>query len=93
LQALTRLRVCDAKTGAMRLDFDGAPADAPAGTRPWFAMRPADEDEVFVCGHWSMLGFELAPKRVSLDSGCVYGNVLTAVRLDDRKVYTQRYWD
>jgi bis(5'-nucleosyl)-tetraphosphatase (symmetrical) len=93
LNAFTRLRVCDAKTGAMRLDFDGAPDDAPAGTRPWFEMRPRGETEVFVCGHWSMLGFQLAANRISLDSGCVYGNVLTAVRLEDRKVFTQRFCD
>ncbi|MBK7904482.1 MAG: symmetrical bis(5'-nucleosyl)-tetraphosphatase [Proteobacteria bacterium] len=38
INALTRLRVCDAATGRMVLKFKGLPATAPAGTQPWFRI-------------------------------------------------------
>ena len=40
-----------------------------------------------VCGHWSTLDLMLAPNVLMLDSGCLWGGTLTAVRLDDRQVY------
>jgi len=39
-----------------------------------------------VCGHWSTLELELAPNVLMLDSGCLWGGTLTAVRLPDRRV-------
>ena len=39
-----------------------------------------------VAGHWGALGHRLRPDLVALDSGCVYGGALTAVRLEDRMV-------
>ena len=40
-----------------------------------------------VCGHWSTLELKLAPNLLMLDSGCLWGGTLTAIRLDDRRVY------
>jgi bis(5'-nucleosyl)-tetraphosphatase (symmetrical) len=40
-----------------------------------------------VCGHWSTLELKLAPNLLMLDSGCLWGGTLTAVRLEDRRVY------
>ena len=40
-----------------------------------------------VCGHWSTLGLMLAPNVLMLDSGCLWGGALTAVRLPDRRVW------
>ena len=40
-----------------------------------------------VCGHWSTLELKLCPNVLMLDSGCLWGGTLTAVRLDDRRVY------
>ncbi len=81
-----RLRTCDA-TGAPDVDFDGHPDEAPRGHRPWFALpSPAWADHTVVFGHWAALGLRLGPGHCGLDSGCVWGHALTALRLDDRRV-------
>jgi bis(5'-nucleosyl)-tetraphosphatase (symmetrical) len=40
-----------------------------------------------VCGHWSALGFYREPGLIALDSGCVWGGKLTAVRIEDGEVF------
>ena len=88
VNAMTRLRVCDA-SGAMRLEFKGEPGEATEdGWTPWFDM-PARRsiDHAIVCGHWSALGVCTRPDLLSLDSGCVWGRGLTAVRLEDRALF------
>ena len=87
INAMTRLRVCDAR-GAMVLRFKGEPGEASEGWTPWFDMpRRASRDHAIVCGHWSALGVLQRPDLVSLDSGCVWGRALTAVRLGDRRLF------
>ncbi|HEX6634650.1 MAG TPA: symmetrical bis(5'-nucleosyl)-tetraphosphatase [Usitatibacter sp.] len=87
VNAMTRLRVCEAD-GAMALRFKGEPGEASEGLIPWFDM-PArrSRDHTLVCGHWSALGLALRPDLLSLDSGCVWGRALTAVRLEDRALF------
>lgn len=87
--ALTRLRCCT-PTGELEPDYSGPPAGAPPGVLPWFeapARRSAAATVVF--GHWAALGLMLAPGVVALDTGCVWGNRLTAVRLEDRAVFQE----
>lgn len=87
--ALTRLRVCDARGGLVD-GFTGAPDQAPAGATPWFAAphrRSADTPIVF--GHWAALGLHRGDNVTGLDTGCVWGGALTALRLDDQAVFTQ----
>ena len=87
VNAMTRLRVCDEK-GAMVLRFKGEPDEARDGWTPWFDVpQRASRDHTLVCGHWSALGLEIRPDLLSLDSGCVWGRCLTAVRLEDRRVF------
>jgi bis(5'-nucleosyl)-tetraphosphatase (symmetrical) len=87
VNAMTRLRVCDDR-GAMALRFKGEPDEAHAGLTPWFDIPGRrSADHVMVCGHWSALGLEIRPDLLSLDSGCVWGRCLTAVRLEDRRVF------
>jgi bis(5'-nucleosyl)-tetraphosphatase (symmetrical) len=87
INAMTRLRVCDAG-GAMLLAFKGEPGDASPGSIPWFDFPGrASAGRPIVCGHWSALGFTLRPDLMCLDSGCVWGRSLTAVRLEDRAVF------
>jgi bis(5'-nucleosyl)-tetraphosphatase (symmetrical) len=88
LAAFTRLRVC-AADGKIDPDFDGGEDDAPAGMRPWYAWRRPGGGETILHGHWSVLGFQARPGRYALDSGCVWGGTLTAVRLDDGRVFHQ----
>ena len=84
---LTRARMLRAD-GSMEPDYNGAPTGAPAGTVPWFRFSdPAWATHSIVFGHWAALGLDLGPRHVALDSGCVWGNRLTAVRLDDRAVF------
>jgi bis(5'-nucleosyl)-tetraphosphatase (symmetrical) len=74
--------------GRIEADFDGAPAEAPAGLTPWFAVPDAAwRTHTVVFGHWSALGLDLGPHHIALDTGCVWGRSLTAIRLDDRMVY------
>ncbi len=68
-------------------DFSGAPEDAPKGCRPWYALRSGRDEPTLLFGHWAMLGHRMTTSWIALDSGCVWGNALTAVRLEDREVF------
>jgi bis(5'-nucleosyl)-tetraphosphatase (symmetrical) len=87
VNAMTRLRVCS-PSGAMALAFKGEPGDVVGDLTPWFDMPGRrSRDHAIVCGHWSALGLSLRPDLLALDSGCVWGRALTAVRLEDRQVF------
>ena len=81
VNALTRLRFCSAD-GRMEFDTKEAAEHAPAGFMPWFDVpgrRTAAEVVAF--GHWSTLGWLDRRDVWALDSGCVWGGCLTALRL------------
>jgi bis(5'-nucleosyl)-tetraphosphatase (symmetrical) len=82
VNAMTRLRFC---TPDGRMDFGAKGKAAPPGHVPWFDLR-ADEQTI-VCGHWSALGLRTSEKLAALDSGCVWGGKLTAMRLEDRALF------
>lgn len=89
LAAFTGLRTCTADGEPCK--FKGPPEDAPPGCSPWFEVpgrRSAGLTVVF--GHWAAMGRRLAPAAIGLDSGCVWGGSLSAVRLEDRVVFEQR---
>ena len=87
VNALTRLRFCTAE-GKMDLKQNGPPETAPQGYWPWFALpNRKNSDVVIVSGHWAALGLRVADNLLALDSGCVWGGSLTAVRLGDRKLF------
>ena len=81
LDALTRLRFCSAD-GQMEFATKGGPAAAPPGFMPWFDVpgRRTD-DTTIVFGHWAAMGLMMRPNLIALDSGCVWGNQLSAVLL------------
>jgi bis(5'-nucleosyl)-tetraphosphatase (symmetrical) len=90
INCCTRLRVCTPE-GVIDLGHKGAPGDAPDGLIPWFTVpgrRTAHETVLF--GHWSALGRVHWPdyNAYGLDTGCVWGRELTALRLDDRKLFS-----
>lgn len=73
--------------GRARLDFAGPPKDAPKGWRPWFsASAVLRQGYALLFGHWAQLGYHRAHDVACLDSGCVYGGSLTALRLEDGRV-------
>ena len=68
------------------MDIDAKGTTPPPGYRPWFELRPADEAPI-ICGHWSALGLKLTGRLIALDTGCVWGGRLSALRLDDRQLF------
>jgi bis(5'-nucleosyl)-tetraphosphatase (symmetrical) len=87
VNACTRLRFCTADD-TMDLSEKRGPAYAPPGFAPWFAHPERKSAAVTVlCGHWSTLDLMLAPNVLMLDSGCLWGGTLTAIRMDDRRVF------
>jgi bis(5'-nucleosyl)-tetraphosphatase (symmetrical) len=89
LAYFTRMRVCDA-AGRLDLGFKGEAADAPAGYLPWFAHEHRAWDGTRVIfGHWSALnGHTGRVDALALDTGCVWGRQLTALRLEDGRRYS-----
>ncbi len=83
VNAMTRLRFCT-RDGRMVLDAKGR--TPPETTLPWFEARPARREPSIVCGHWSALGLRLTRRLAALDSGCVWGGALSALRLEDRSL-------
>lgn len=81
VNCFTRLRYVDAN-GAVALTAKGAPEDN-AHLTPWFRARDRHtQDRRIVFGHWSTLGLVMEHNVYALDTGCVWGGALTALRLD-----------
>lgn len=81
---LTRLRYCHAD-GRLDMNYKGSLEDAPPDLVPWFALpERASANERIVFGHWSALTRIAWPEHNAwgIDSGCVWGGKLTALRLD-----------
>ena len=85
--AFTRMRICT-PNGEMEFKFKGEMQDVPAGYLPWFDVPArASATATVVCGHWSALGLKVMPQLITLDTGCLWGGALSAVRLQDRRVF------
>ncbi len=79
---LTRLRYCD-RQGRLALGEKGPPGTQGPSLMPWFlapGRRSAGDRILF--GHWSTLGFGRYGNAWALDSGCLWGGALTALRID-----------
>jgi bis(5'-nucleosyl)-tetraphosphatase (symmetrical) len=83
VNAMTRMRFCNRQG---RMDLEGKGTEPRKGFLRWFDAREPDEKTI-VFGHWSQLGLYLEKDLVGLDSGCVWGGALTALRLDDRALF------
>jgi len=78
----TRLRYCD-HDGLLALDEKGAPGSQSNNYSPWFELWDHGDDEIKILfGHWSTLGSHHQAGFYALDTGCVWGGSLTALRLD-----------
>jgi len=81
VNGLTRMRYLT-QDGRMEFRYKCAPEQAPAGLLPWFEMARKPLGATVVFGHWSTLGRTRLPGAIALDTGCLWGGRLTAVRLD-----------
>lgn len=91
VNAFTRMRFVSLRQGALELEAKGPPERAPKGTVPWFRWpRRVPLGLQVVFGHWSALGFFAGDGVLGIDTGCVYGGLLTAVRLEDAAVFSVR---
>jgi len=87
VNAFTRLRYCT-QEGEMEFHHKGAPGTQPAGLLPWFEVPGRKSaDATLIIGHWSTLGLINRPDLIALDTGCLWGGSMTAVRLEDRQVF------
>lgn len=85
--AMTRLRACTPQ-GRMEFRFKGEPKDIPPGYLPWFDIKTRNSrKDTLIFGHWSALGLVIRKKLIGLDSGCLWGGKLSALRLEDRKLF------
>ncbi|MBU3724047.1 MAG: symmetrical bis(5'-nucleosyl)-tetraphosphatase [Burkholderiaceae bacterium] len=88
LSVFTRLRYLDAR-GIPEFKNKLAPEQV-TGLTPWFDMPDRKtQSQRIVFGHWSTLGLVVRPNLIGLDTGCVWGRQLSAIRLEDHKVYLQ----
>jgi len=86
LSIFVRLRTCTAE--GHLCDYCGPPSGAPEGCVPWFehpGRRSRGRCVLF--GHWSTLGLRVRRDTIAVDTGCVWGQALTAIRLEDRAVF------
>ena len=84
---LTRMRFCY-PDGELELDCKVAPGNQPHGLIPWYELV-GNIDYNFVFGHWaSMQGHCDRPHIFALDTGCVWGGKLTALRLEDKQLFS-----
>ena len=85
--AMTRLRVCT-QAGEMEFNFKGELAKLPLGFLPWFELEDrVSADTTIVFGHWSAIGLRQTNNVYALDTGCLWGGALTAIRLEDKAVF------
>ena len=84
----TRIRYCT-HDGALQMKAKYSPSKKSGKLIPWFEMENRQTTKAtIVFGHWSTLGLNVNQNIISLDTGCVWGGSLTAVRLDkSRQVF------
>jgi bis(5'-nucleosyl)-tetraphosphatase (symmetrical) len=90
VNCFTRLRFCNV-AGELELKTTESAENAPAGYLPWFSISTRKSHDLKILfGHWSSLEGKCSePNVFALDTGCVWGNCLTAMRLSDGKRFTE----
>jgi bis(5'-nucleosyl)-tetraphosphatase (symmetrical) len=87
VNAFTRMRICT-EEGEMEFRFKGEVENIPAGYLPWFDIpKRASRNATVIVGHWSALGLLLRKDIIALDTGCLWGGPMSAIRLEDRKLF------
>jgi bis(5'-nucleosyl)-tetraphosphatase (symmetrical) len=86
---LTRMRFCD-KTGQLNFTYKGEIQNKPLDLIPWFEVKTRVNSELnIIFGHWAALNGKVnLPHLYPLDTGCVWGGCLTAMRLADKQYFS-----
>ena len=89
VNALTRMRFCD-QAGKLVLDIKGPIGSQPADLLPWFQLpNKRHPEDRLIFGHWAaLMGKTNLPNLFALDTGCVWGHQLTAMRLEDQQLFS-----
>ena len=78
------MRYCDVNG---RLDFanTGPLGSQPKNLMPWFEVpKRKNADMRIIFGHWSTLGYYEGPNCYAIDTGCLWGGQLTALKLGEQ---------
>ena len=86
VNVLTRLRFCNDQD-EMELDSKEGVENTPNGFMPWFELPRQTQQTPIIFGHWSALGLQRKNNVTGLDTGCVWGGKLTAMRLSDSALF------
>lgn len=87
VNAMSRMRLVT-PGGAMEFSHKTGLARLPAGYLPWYDVpgRASRGSRIYF-GHWAALGLVQREDVVCLDTGCVWGRALSALRLEDRRLF------
>jgi bis(5'-nucleosyl)-tetraphosphatase (symmetrical) len=85
INVFTRMRYCDVR-GRIGFNDKGAPGTQRPGLYPWYEVPGQIKRDIrIVCGHWSTLGRFTGLGVNAIDTGCVWGGALTALRIDSEE--------
>jgi bis(5'-nucleosyl)-tetraphosphatase (symmetrical) len=83
INCFTRIRYCD-KDGSLDFDYSGPPGTQPEHLVPWFQMPDRKSKSMqIIFGHWSALGYYAGDNCYGIDTGCLWGGQLTALKLSN----------
>ena len=83
INCFTRLRYCDLD-GRLNLNVKGEPKAQDKNLIPWFkAPNRQTINKKIIFGHWSTLGLHQENNTICVDTGCLWGGQLTAIKLGE----------
>lgn len=81
VNCFTRMRFCD-KKGHLDFEHNGPIGTQPKHLLPWFDLEQRKNKELkIIFGHWSALGYHESNNCYAIDTGCLWGGQLTALKL------------
>jgi bis(5'-nucleosyl)-tetraphosphatase (symmetrical) len=84
INSFTRMRYCN-HFGQLDFEHNGPPGSQPKELMPWFKVPGRLSRELrIVFGHWSSLGYYAGDNCYGIDTGCLWGGQLTAIKLGDK---------